>query len=200
MKKRIFIALTILTITLSLKVNGQYCEINGTFDKPTTYKYAYIVDIKQKEMAYSAIVNNHFLLKVLQPKVYQNVYLFFEQDSTKTYSYFLDQTKRIGNKGAGIVIENANLLFEGDAKHIKVLKGELNEELHQMRIALNTNNYDDFFDQHPDSQLTISILKALLKLNQMPELEPKYDCKKLYDKLSDRIKNTPEGIEIRTKI
>lgn len=200
MKKITLICLFAISVIQTLRGQAVYCKIIGTFDKPVKYQYAYLLDVKSKSLMLTPITENHFSFNVVKPAGFKTVYLFFEMDSVKSYNYLLEQSRTGSNNRRAIAIEDADLLFYGNAKQLKVNKGKWNDDLEQMNKAVIAKDFTGFIDRHPDSPLSISIIKSLLVINRMAELKDKYDCRALFDKLSEPIKNSPEGKELLEKL
>ena len=191
--KKINLILYLLTFFTVQNLNGQTldCIIKGTFTDSTKYKYAYLVDLKAKKFIKTAIARNNFSFIVAKPKNYLVTQLYLEDDSIKTISYFLEQAKRAGVNRRIIAIEDADLIFGKNALDIKVIKGKLNEDIVQMYKTMETKEFNLFFAQHPDSQISITLLKALVRLNKV--FENAYDCKAFFNQLSDRLQKSEEG-------
>jgi hypothetical protein len=170
------------------------CEIKGTFVGSINYKYAYLVDLELKSIIKTVITGGKFKFILAKPESYQTTQLFFEEDSIKTVTYFLEQSKRASVNRRIVAIENADLIFVKNALDMKVTSGQLNEDINQMYKVMETRDFQTFFDQHPDSEISLSLLKALIRLNKI--FENSFDCKAFYDKLSERIKNSQKGKEL----
>ncbi len=196
MKKDKLLLLIFLLFTIqSLRAQTLYCEITGSFTNKTIYRYAYLYDSKLNTTVITPIINNRFNFKIQKPETYINLQLFFENDSTKNYNYYKGQAKTNRNYGRTIAVEDAILEFDGEVNRVKVLEGKLNEIVEELQIAMKTNKLIEFIDKHPDSNLSLSIVKSFFKLNNMEQIVDKYDCKMLFNKLSEEIRNSPEGKE-----
>lgn len=196
MKKVIFLIYLFLLFAIqSLKAQTVYCEINGSIFHNSSYKYAYLADFKIKKLVFAPIIDNNFFFKVIKPENYQNLQLFFEKDSSRNFDYFREQATTYRNNGRTIAVEDAVLEFDGEVTKVKVLRGKLNEIVEEWYLAMKTNKLIEFIDKYPNSNLSLSILKSFFKLNNMEQVVNKYDCKLLFNKLSEEIRTSPEGKE-----
>ena len=199
-KSKLLLSLFILIAIKSLNAQTLYCEIKGSLINNTNYTYAYLYDFELKTVVFTPILNNSFIFKVQKIETYKNLRLFFEKDSTKNYEYFRDQAKTYRNNGRAIAVEDAVLEFDGEVDRVKVINGKFNEVVEEWYIAMKTSKLIEFIDKHHDSFLSLSIVKAFFNLNNMPEVVEKYDCKLLFNKLSQEIKDSVEGKEFFSKL
>lgn len=189
----------LLLLLMFFTIQGLYgqtlnCEIKGTFVDSINYKYAYLVDLKLKSIIKTPITDGKFKFILAKPESYQITELFFEEDSIKTTTYFLEQSKRASVNRRIVAIENTDLIFGKNALDMKVIGGQLNEDINQMYKAMETRDFQTFFDQHTDSEISLSLLRVLIRLNKI--FEDSFDCKAFYNRLSERIKNSPKGKEL----
>jgi hypothetical protein len=196
--RKITLALTLIMFftTLEMKAQIQSCEIKGVFLDNQKYKYAFLVDLKLKTISTSPIIKDAFSFTVTKPNDDQIIQLFLEEDSAKSINYFLNESKIASNNRRIIAVEDADILFLKDARTVTVKTGALNQDIEQMYLAINSRNYDQFINTHTNSPISLYFLNALVAINKKMKSGDALNCKELFNKLSDRLKNSVQGKEI----
>lgn len=198
-KEKIVLFFLLFFTMQGAKSQSLYCEIKGPVVNNSNYAYAFLVDLRNKVIFKSQILDNHFSFKVAKPKDAQLVNLFLEKDSLKTIDDFLLKNKTISTSRL-LAVENAEVSIGSHIFYATVKGGPGNKEIDEMYQAMNSGNYGHFFESHPESPLALTLLKALTKVVQNPMLRGKLDLKSFYDKLSDKIRLSDDGVALLKQI
>jgi hypothetical protein len=191
---KIIVAILILvSVKLGLYAQTKFTTITGeTVGRKSTYAY-----LSAKNEIYSSkIVGNRF--EFILPKVDGFVLgtLLFWSDSLsneKAHQMF----KNRDNDYRSMVIEDAHIIAPTVTKEAIVKGGRYNLELDEMFQSLEAKTYPTFFDKHPDSPVSLILLRVLISMAKIRAyFNGELKLKAYYDKLSDSLKKSEKGKEL----
>ncbi|MGM9476843.1 hypothetical protein ACS5PU_10440 [Pedobacter sp. GSP4] len=194
-------------------------KIEGSIIDSTNAKYAYLVGPSKKDTLFKnvKIVEGSFLFNDscdLDKEFFRYGFIFFDDRPNVSLAEIASKLKtRIWLVGASnelryIVLEDIKLSFQkaADAKNAKIMKDGIFakqiEELNKMRKSYTTS---EFIKQHPDSPVSLYCLIGNVNFYEAPveksALEEMWgNPKELFEILSDRLKNSVLGKELKLKI
>lgn len=194
-------------------------KIEGSIIDSTDAQYAYLVGPSKKDTLFKnvKVVDRSFLFNDscdLDKEFFRYGFIFFDNRPNVSLAEIASKLKtRIWLVGASnelryIVLEDVKLSFQNakDAKNSKILGGGIFakqiEELNKMRKSYTTS---EFIKQHPDSPVSLYCLIGNINFYEAPvkksELEEMWgNPKELFEVLSDRLKNSVLGKELKLKI
>lgn len=178
---------------------AQDCLIYGTTAPDMLYKYAYLYDLDSKTFLTAPIVNHQFSFKLNKPDKLRLFTFNVNTDLMKSHEELIKSPDYgMPNRGRIIALEDSVKISMTTVTQEAAVKGRiLNKAIDDMFLAIKSKKYESFFEQYPDSPISIIFLKTLVKniVSSMP-LFSRTECKTYYNKLSDRLKNSAEGQEI----
>jgi hypothetical protein len=193
-KNKLILLLFLLFSIEGLHAQALDVEINGTLIDAPQYKCVYLANLKQKTFLVTPIVKGGFGFKTQITVDGSLAHLFFDTDSTRTIDYLLQS--RNGDHTRLVAIEDATLAFTANAKAMEVIKGPLNNDVNDMYEAMATSAFEKYFETHSESAVSLVFLRALIAVGSKNKGVTPINCKVLYDKLSERLKNSSKGKEL----
>ncbi|RDC56179.1 hypothetical protein DU508_11220 [Pedobacter chinensis] len=128
---------------------------------------------------------------------------FLGKDSLRTYAEVFEERKMGIYSSTSIAIEDLEIIIITNIREAAVNGGAFNRDIDHMNLAIKANKYEEFFEQHTDSPISLKLLKALVVVNKkklpfggVSNLNVKY----FYKVLSEQLKNSEEGKELWQKI
>lgn len=198
--KNIVVIIFLLTIILvTTKAYGQGCMVYGSTATQSTYKYVYLYDAETKLFITTPVIDYQFNFKLDESLKQKILILSLNSKLFKTYKELLESTDNEYLNGARMIAieDTVKITVKEDPKNAIVEAKVLNKNIDDMRLSIKSKQYSLFFENHPDSPISLVFLKTLTKyyFNGSPIFTIQ-ECKESYDKLSARIKNSDEGKEL----
>ncbi|WP_316803906.1 hypothetical protein [Pedobacter nototheniae] len=172
-------------------------KIEGVIKDETPYKYAYLYCHKSKELKRAPISNHLFVIEGKTDSIDTNAELgqiFLGLDSNQK---FIDNREvylsGINREYRPIVLENLSINITPDIKESIVHGSQLNVDLDEMYVSINTNKIEDYFPTHTDTPISLVFLRAMLPMKKMPNFSLSIDFINCFNVLSDRLKNSVAG-------
>jgi len=168
-------------------------------------KYAYLYLNESKRLLITNIQNKRFYfsgIDTLGKKGLNFGHLFLSKDSLDRYIPLKEiALKNINRKYRSIVLEDAPLKIsiKGDIRYAKIEGGELNKEYDEMNLAISELKYKEFIESHSNSLMSLLLIRSTLPLRRFPIID-QLDFQGLYEKLSDKIRQSEYGLETQEKI
>lgn len=195
--KKILLFFTFIFFTIQgLHSQSLYCEIKGRLTKDSPYKYAFLNDAKSKNAIFTRIINGHFLFKINKEDNFKMVTIFLGKDSLKTY----EQSIREHNNSRFIAVEDLDIIITTDVLNATVNGGRLNKDIDEMYLVMKSGAFESFFSGHKESPVSLVLLKSLVGVNRNPALEGILDLKLFYSILSDNLKKSEIGVQLKKTI
>lgn len=179
----------------SLQAQTLYSKISGKFQARTSYQFAYLTDPGTKTISIARIQREEFSFKLVKPDGLKICYLYLDNDSTRTYDNLIDKWKDL-QRPKMLAIEDVTIIISEQIIDAKVYGGEYNLQVDKLKEVSRTRDFDVFLDAYPDSQLSLKLLRAYISVRKINGFEDRYDARELYNKLSNRLKDSPEGKKI----
>jgi len=125
------------------------------------------------------------------------VSLYFGKDSTRTFEDARRRFAFVDPETSQIALEEGTKIsISGSIDDAIVKGGKLNSDLLDMKAAIKSRKYNDYFASHPDSPISITFLQALFTL-RTNEMFIKYsealDYEKIFSSFSSSKKETERG-------
>ena len=165
MKKNIILLIFVFFTVQRLQSQTLNCKLNGRLINDGSYRYAFLYFPDNKTKHITKIIDKHFQFTIEKPDELKIGIIFLGKDSLMSYTDIVDQRKFGVNELRSIVIEELEIIIDTDVSKAIVNGGALNKDNDNMYKAINTNQYDEFFDKNPDSPLALELLKALIVIN-----------------------------------
>lgn len=198
--RRFRIAFTLLFFFTQQTVlsQGVACKISGSFTYTNDYKFAYLLDSDSKVIKVP-VKDGKFQFEIDRKKDFVLMNLYFGVDSLRKYSDVLDRRLEGVSDAKVIAIEKiVDITIDEKINEALVTGGMLNKDLSDMKLT-KPSEYEKFFKEHPDSPVSLMFLKVLSRMrNGM--FSPYIDCKLYFSKLSEKLRNSPEGKELFSKL
>lgn len=181
-------------------------KIEGQVKPSVTDKYVYLYLNNSKRLMKSSINTGQFMfsgLDTLDKKGLSFGELFLSNDSTDRYIPFKEiRLKHINRKYKSIVLENipVKVIVDGSITNARVDGGKLNKIFDEMNNAIAAGQYENFIEKYYDSPMSLTLIRALLSVEKMNRFNLDVSCQSLYNKLSDKIKQSEYGQEVQKKI
>jgi len=199
-KLKLVLCFMLFFIQREAKSQNLFCEINGNFINNTAYNYVYLVDLKTKDVLHSKITNGNFTFKLTQPKEFRIMHIFLEYDSLKEISYFLERSKSRSSSSRMVALENMTVTIASDVKYATVKGGPLNKDIDDMNSAISSSSYDEYFETHRSTPVSLRLLNTLVSVSKIAGLEGRINVKSLFFKLTDSLQSSTEGLKIAKEI
>ena len=197
--KRNLLLLIFTCCALSLAAQEKLYKISGTVTDNAEAKYAYLVSF-YNSVTKTPIVNGRFEFNLKKDRELDMRALILRADSVMTYDMFMQQKRAQADDSRTILIDN----FEVETGKIvatAVVKGSsLNKDLDDMFAAIKSQAFEQYFANHNDSPVALLFLKSLAQIGGGSSMFASYDCKTYYNLLSDRLKQSPDGLLLAQKI
>jgi|GEM_PF-1443668 len=194
LKKLIIFILTLTIHDLNAQVLN--CKISGSFKEKTDYEFAHISNPETKKNLITRINDGKFIFTIAKPLEIEVCFLYFDKDSVSDYEELIKKWEGL-QRPKMIAIEDAKIFVNSDAKTSVVEGGEFNTQISKFNQATRTRDFKIFLDVYPDSPLAITLLRTYVILLKMPEYYDENEPSVLYNKLSERLKNSPQGMKIK---
>jgi hypothetical protein len=193
-KKLTFVAFFLLCM---YSVSGQTTaiKIKGVVSQETGFKYAYLQDAKRK-LLLTTVVNGKFEFEVDRMSDLDLRTLSLSRDSIDRTSFVRDGKFFRARSSRLIAMEDLTIEIGSEWPTANVKGGPRNIEVDEMFQSLQSKDVAHFFQTHPDSQISLILLKSLIRINEIsPDFN--YPCSAYYDLLTNRLKGTPEGKKVK---
>jgi len=172
------------------------CKINGILLEQSPFKYALLNDAKTKKVIFAPIIDGHFEFNIERQNEFQMMTLFLGEDSLKTY----EQSRRDKGNSRFIAVEDTYITIKDNVLGATVKGGSMNKDIDDMYKVMSSGQFESFFQQHPNSPVSLVLLKSLIRINEVTWLQGTLNCKLFYNKLSENLKNSILGKELLTKM
>jgi len=196
--KRFLLFLLIVT-TSNLFAQTKSVLLSGEISTLSEYKYAFLYDAETKTRYIQPIIEKKFEFIFSKNSDLENkiVSLYFGKDSTRTFADARRRFAFVDSETRQIALEEGTKIFIlGSIDDAVVKGGKLNSDLLDMKAAIKSLKYNDFFVSHPDSPISITFLHALFML-RTNEMFIKYsealDYEKIFSSFSSNIRETERG-------
>lgn len=207
----------ILLSILPLLINAQTTSylIKGTVINDKTAKFAYLVVAKNKEMfKVVPIKNNSFSFSGktdLKGENLKPAVLFVDERGNITMDELYSKLKQgvwiNGRKNLRpVILEEVTFEIENSqlASKSKVTSGGiLTKQWDESKPAVAQGKSVEFIKKYPDSPVSLSMIDKMVQMNDAPsrgDMDKKQPLKVLYSLLSERLKKSPNGIELKKSI
>lgn len=201
------IAVIILLLLPIIYANGQVTtyEVAGLIKGTSYYKYAYLYQSETKNLLKTKVQNQQFLFVgefTLERKGFNAAFIFLSNDSLDK---FIDQQevvlKQLDRQYRIMVMDGTpiKITIEDEVKNAKVEGGNLNKDYDEMNLAVRERRYIDFIESHSDSPISLLLIRGILPMKKFPFIG-QLDFQELYDKLSDKVRQSEYGLETLKKI
>lgn len=201
------IAVIILLLLPIIYANGQVTtyEVAGLIKGTSYYKYAYLYQSETKNLLKTKVQNQQFLFVgefTLEKKGFNAAFIFLSNDSLDK---FIDQQevvlKQLDRQYRILVMDGTpiKITIEDEVKNAKVEGGNLNKDYDEMNLAVRERRYIDFIESHSDSPISLLLIRGILPMKKFPFIG-QLDFQELYDKLSDKVRQSEYGLETLKKI
>ena len=203
MRKNIVLLIFIFITVQHLQSQTLNCKLNGTLIYDGSYRYAFLYLPDNKSRHITEIIGKRFCFITKKPDELKLGIIFLGKDSSMTYADVVQQRKYGVNESRSVVIEDLEIIIDNDVSKAIVNGGMLNKDNDKMYKAISTSQYDEFFDQNPNSPLALELLKALIIINikKLPfGGSSAFNIKSYYNKLSDRLRNSEKGKDLKERI
>lgn len=196
--KKIILTMVLLTLFIT-KGLSQKCIVYGTTAIDLPYKYAYLYDEDTKTFLTAEITNHQFNFNLDKQDKIKILMLSFNTQLYKTYKEILESPDyKYPNRARMIALEDTvEVSLKEYTKNALVKGSRLNKDIDDMYLAIKEKKYSSFFEQHPDSPISIVFLKSLadFAIRDSPVFTMQ-EFKSSYNKLSENLKNSDEGKEL----
>lgn len=193
--KKIMLVIVLFTLFIA-KGYSQKCIVYGTTATELPYKYAYLYDEDTKTFLTAQITNNQFNFNLDKQDKLRILMLSLNTQLFKTYKEVLESPDyKYPNRTRMIALEDTvEVSVKEYAKNALVKGNRLNKDIDDMNLAIKERRYSTFFEQHPDSPISIVFLKSLAEfaIRDSPVFTMQ-EFKSSYNKLSENLKNSDEG-------
>lgn len=197
----------VLLLLFAITANGQNLtyRIKGVQNGEDNFQYAYLYQSDSKKLLKAKLENGQFEFsgKILLGKTgFNSGFLFLSNDSSDRFINLGDVVlQRIDRQYRMIILDGTPIFvtIENDIKNAKVEGSELNRDYDEMNSAARELKYEEFIDTHRSSPISLLLIRGILPLRQMPFFK-ELNFKKLYDKLSDKLKQSEYGVETLNRI
>jgi hypothetical protein len=197
--KRNLLLFILTCCALSLAAQNEMYKISGVvIDKPEA-KYAYLVSF-YKSVTRTPIVNGRFEFNLKKDRELDMRALMIRADSVVTYEMFMQQKSAQADDSRTILIDNLEVETGKIVANALVRGSSLNQDLDDMFATIKSQDYTKYFANHSDSPVSMLFLKSLAQIASGSSMFASYDCKTYYNLLSDRLKQSPDGLLLAQKI
>lgn len=186
--------------TLSLCAQDKIYKITGTVSDKPEARYAQFVSFEHKAVTRVPIRNGRFEFNLKKNKELDMRALMLTADSSLTYDNYMQQKRNRTDDSRMILVEDVEIT-SGKIVADAVVKGStLNKDLGDMFATIKSQNYEQYFAEHPDSPVSMLFLKSLAQIGGGSSAFYSYDCKKYFTLLSSRLQQSTEGLALAQKI
>lgn len=198
MKKNLLV-LILCCCALSLTAQEKTYRISGTVSDNPEAKFAYLVSF-YNSVTRTPVLNGCFELNLKKDRELDMRALMIRKDSVMTYEMFMQQKSIQADDSRTILIDNFEVATGKTVADAVVKGSSLNKDLDDMFATIKSHAYEQYFTDHNDSPVSLLFLKSLAQIGGGSSMFASYDCKKYYSLLSDRLKQSPEGLLLAQKI
>ncbi|WAC41435.1 DUF4369 domain-containing protein [Pedobacter sp. SL55] len=205
MLRKICIIVLFLLSVICAKADELTFRIKGALIGNTNYQYAYLYQSDTKKLLRVKLENRRFEFTgeiILYKKDFNVGFIFLSNDSA---AKFINQReiieKQIDRQYRMIILgrHTINVTTDADIKNAKVEGCELNKDYDEMNLAGHELKYEQFIDSHRDSPISLLLIRGILPLKHLPIFD-QLNFQGLYDKLSNKIKQSEYGLETLKRI
>jgi hypothetical protein len=126
--------------------------------------------------------------------------LMLTADSSLTYDNYMQRKRDRTDDSRMILVEDVEIT-SGKIVANAVVKGStLNKDLGDMFATIKSQNYEQYFAEHPDSPVSMLFLKSLAQIGAGGSTFYCHDCNKYFRLLSIRLQQSAEGLALAKKI
>ena len=162
-------------------------------------KFAYLYDAKSTQLHSALLVNNTFTFNIIKKQDFQLMMLWLVSDTASN----LERLRKISKDRSFtrlVAVEDFYMGIYTNAADAIIKGGKFNHDLDRMNAASSSGDYALFFKELPDSPVAMVFLKALITLNKYKEYTDTIDVTAFYNMLSERQRNSEEGIALKKLI
>lgn len=162
-------------------------------------KFAYLYDAKSTQLHSALLVNNTFTFNIIKKQDFQLMTLWLVSDTASN----LERLRKISKDRSFnrlVAVEDFYMGIYTNAVDAIIKGGKFNHDLDRMNAASSSGDYALFFKELPDSPVAMVFLKALITLNKYQEYTDTIDVSAFYYMLSERQRNSEEGIALKKLI
>jgi len=171
-------------------------KIKGELLFENNFKYAYLLDDKDTMPMIAEVTNNKFEFTVVKKDKFDLRTLCLTVDSIDRMALVSEKKGFSSQNSRLIAMEDLTIAIGLDLPGAIVKGGPANIEVDEMFKALHSKDFDKFFKDHSDSQISLLLLRSLIRLTEISS-DFSYPCTTYFGTLSERLKATPEGQTVK---
>lgn len=197
----------VLLLLFSITANSQDLtyRIKGVQKGENNFQYAYLYQSDSKKLLKAKLENGQFEFSgeiAFGKPGFNAGFLFLSNDSSDRFINLGEVVlQKIDRQYRMIILDETPIFvtIENDIKNAKVEGSELNRDYDEMNLAARELGYEEFIDTHRDSPISLLLIRGVLPLKHLPIFD-QLNFQELYDKLSNKIKQSEYGLETLKRI
>jgi putative NADH-flavin reductase len=155
-----------------------------------------LLDDKDTMPMIAEVANNKFEFTVVKKDKFDLRTLCLTVDSIDRMALVSEKKGFSSQNSRLIAMEDLTIAIGLDLPGAIVKGGPANIEVDEMFKALHSKDFDKFFKDHSDSQISLLLLRSLIRLTEISS-DFSYPCTTYFGTLSGRLKATPEGQTVK---